>query len=443
LFFNMGVDRMVIGFSAAIACGCALAFGFAPALRSSRIDLVTVIKEDLAARGAARSRLRSGLVIAQVAVSLLLLFGAALVTRSMEAARSANPGFDPQHMSAVAIDLRQNGYDEAHGRAFYHRLLDAARGDAGVESATLASQKPMALLDSRAEPVALDGYIPRRGEDLAFMYNTVTSQYFQTLRIAVPFGREFLDRDDETSAPVALVNTTLAQRFFGGGAQAIGKRIKLGTGDWRTIVGVVADVKYSRINESPRPYVYLPFFQAYVTSMILHTRGPAPVDHLVALGRQHVAALDADLPVVYAKSFTEAMRGALFIFDLTATMLFVFGVSGMILAALGTYGLVSYTVKQSTREIGVRMALGASGAAVVRGFMSRGLRLGAIGAAIGLVAALGVGQLLRSALFGVSATDPLSFVRAISVVVIGVVLASFVPAWRASRTDPLRALRRD
>jgi predicted permease len=443
LFFNMGVDRLVITVAVLVSCGCALVFGFAPALRSSRIDLVTVMKEDLSPRGAARGRLRSTLVVAQVAVSLLLLFGAALVTRSLEAARSANPGFDAQHVSSVLVDLRQNGYDEAHGRVFYRRLLDLARGDAGVESATLAAVNPMGLIDTHSETVQIDGYVPRRDEDLSFMYNTISSDYFSTLRIGVPFGREFLDRDDDTSAPVAIVNTTLADRFFGGGGQALGKRVKLGTGDWRTIVGVVADVKYSRINEAPRPYVYVPFFQSYLSQMILHARGPAPVEHLVALGREHVAALDGDLPILYAKPFAERLHGALFIFNVTATMLFIFGAAGMVLAALGTYGLVSYTVKQSRREIGIRMALGASGASVIRGFMSRGLRLGGLGASIGLVAALGVGQLLRSALYGVSATDPLSFLRAIAIVLAGVVLASVIPAWRAARIDPLRALRRE
>ena len=155
------------------------------------------------------------------------------------------------------------------------------------------------------------------------------------------------------------------------------------------MVGVAADVKYSRIDEAPRPYFYLPFLQSYRSSMILHTRGPAPVDRLVEQARAHVAALDADLPILYARPLAEATRGALIFFDLTAAMLFIFGVAGMALAAMGTYGLVSYTVEQSTREIGIRMALGATGLSVVRGFLGRGLRLGAMGAALGIVAALG------------------------------------------------------
>ncbi len=464
IFFNIGVDGLVIGFAALVACGSALVFGFVPALQSSRVDLVSVINEDASPRGASRGRLRAGLVIAQVAVSLLLLVGAGLVTRSLEAARRANPGFDASHVTAIAVDVKQNGYDESRGRVFYRHLLDRARADPGIESATLAAYTPMAFLETRAEHVAIEGYEPRRGEDLAFLSNTVGPDYFRTLRINLVGGRAFEDRDDETAAPVAIVNDTLAQTFWGGATHAIGKRIRVGAGDWRTVIGVAADVKYLRINEAPRPYVYLPLLQSYRSSMVLHTRGPSTlrqaqgrpepgrrttllgagpgaVDGLVDQTRAHVAALDGDLPILYARPLAEAISGALILFNLTATMLFIFGTAGMALAAMGTYGLVSYTVKQSAHEIGIRMALGASGLSVVRGFLARGLRLGAVGAALGIVAAFGVSRLLGSVLFGVSATDGTSFARALAVVLGGVIVATIVPAWRAARTSPLSALR--
>jgi predicted permease len=441
VFFNIEVDRLVIGFAALVACGSALAFGLLPALRTARVDLVSVINEDASPRGAVRGRLRGALVVAQVAVSLLLLVGAGLATRSVEAALRADPGFDPGQVAALAVDVRQNAYDEPGGRAFYRKLLEAARADAGIEAATLAEHAPMGLLDTRARRVAIEGYEPRRGEDLAFLSNAVGSDYFRALRIGLVAGREFEDRDDETAAPVAVVNHTLAQRFWGGAANAIGKRVRVADGGWRTVVGVAADVKYSRIDEAPRPYVYLPVAQSYRSGLILYTRGPAPVDHLVAQARARVAAIDPDLPVLYARPMAEQIRGALIFLDLTATMLFVFGATGMALAALGTYGLVSYVVKQSTREIGIRMALGASRLSVVRGFLARGLRLGAVGAGLGIVAALGVGRLLGSMLFGVSATDGISFARALALVLGGVVVATIVPAWRAARTNPLSALR--
>ena len=441
IYFNMEVDGLVIGFTALVACGSALVFGFVPALQSSRVDLVSVINEDASPRGATRGRFRASLVVAQVAVSLLLLVGAGLATRSVDAARRAYPGFDASHVTAIEMDLKQNAYDETRGRVFYRKLLDAARADSGVESATLAAYVPMGLVDTRVQRVSLEGYEPRKGEDVAFMWNAIGSDYFRTLRINVTAGREFEDTDDETGAPVAVVNVTLAQRFWGGASNAIGKRIRVGDREWRTVIGVAADLKYSRVNEAPRPYFYVPFFQMYRSNMILHTRGAGPVDRLVDEARARVAALDGDLPILVAKPMADQMRGALIFYNLTATMLFIFGVAGMALAAMGTYGLVSYTVKQSTHEIGIRMALGASGLSVVRRFLGRGLRLGAIGAAVGIVAALAVTRLLTSVLFGVSATDAISFARALALVLSVVIVATLVPAWRAAQTDPLSALR--
>ena len=441
LFFNVEADRLVIGFSALAACLCALLFGFVPALRSARVDLLSVIKDDGSTRGAPRGRIRAGLVVAQVAVSLLLLVAAGLVTRSLESARRANPGFEPRQVTAIQLDLRENGYDEARGRTFYRRLLDATRADPAIESASLAAVEPLNVIGTRPLHVSVDGYAPRRGEDLAFELNAIGSDYFRTLRIPVLAGREFADQDDEKGGPVVIVNATFAQRFWGGATQAVGKRVRVGDGDWRTVVGVAADIKYSQINEAPRPYFYLPYTQAYRSTMVLHARGTAAVDLLVDRARGHISTLDSDLPILYAKPLKDVTDSAFSIYRLMAFMLFMFGAAGMVLAGLGTYGLVSYTVKQSTHEIGIRMALGAGGFSVVRSFLGRGLRLGAIGAALGLVAALGVNRLLGNVLFGVSATDGPSFARALGVVIAGVIVATIVPAWRASRTDPLRALR--
>jgi predicted permease len=441
LFFNIQVDQLVIGFSALVACASALVFGFVPALQSSRIDLVTVINEDSSPRGAARGRLRTGLVVAQVAISLLLLVGAGLVARSLDAAQHANPGFDSSHVTAVSLDVRANGYSEARGRVFYRHLLDAARADTGVESATLASTMPLNLVGTREQRVAIDGYTPRRDEDLGFQINTIGPDYFRTLRIPLIAGRPFEDQDDDTGAPVVIVNNTLAQKFFGGAANAIGRRVRVGTGDRRTVVGVAADVKYSQVNEAPMPYVYLPFFQAFRSSMILHTRGGAPMNVLLDQARARVAALDGELPIIYARPLSQETRGATILLEFMSAILFVFGAAGMMLAGMGIYGLVSYTVKQRTREIGIRMALGASTRSVVSEFLGRGLKLGAVGAIIGIVVALAVSRLLASLLFGVSATDAVSFTRAAAIVFGGVVIATIIPAWRATRTNPLNALR--
>jgi hypothetical protein len=254
-------------------------------------------------------------------------------------------------------------------------------------------------------------------------------------------GRAFEDRDDESAAPVTIVNNTFAQRFWGSATNAIGKRVRAGEGDWRTVIGVAADIKYLQINESARPYVYLPFLQSYRSSMFLHTHGPAPADALLDRARAHITALDANLPILHAGRLAVRLNGSLLLFNLTATMLFIFGVAGMALAAMGTYGLVSYIVKQHTHEIGIRMALGASGLSVVRRFLGQGIRLGATGAALGFVAALGISRLLGSLLYGTSATDAVSFARALALVLGVVIVATLVPAWRGARTNPLSALR--
>ena len=424
-----------------VACGSALVFGFVPALRSSRVDLVTVINEDASPRGAARGRMRAALVVAQVAVSLLLLVGAGLVTRSRDQARRIPTGFDANHVTAVAVDLRQNGYDETRGRVFYRQLIDAAQSDAGIESATLAAYTPIAFLDTPARRVALEGHDARRGEDLAFLTNTIGPDYFRTLRIPLRAGRAFDVHDDADATRVAIVNSTLATRYFGGAATAIGRRIRVGDETWRTVVGVAADVKYLRIEEAPRPYVYVPFEQSYQPRMTLHTRGAAPIDGLVERARAHVEALDANLPVLSARPLADQIRGAFLFFDLAASMLFLFGGAGMVVAAMGTYGLVSYVVKQSTHEIGIRLALGASTGSIVRRFLARGLALGTAGALAGLAVAFGASRLLGSVLVGVSATDAVSFARAAAIVLGAVAAATIVPAWRASKTNALEALR--
>lgn len=440
LFFNSEIDAMVIGFSVLIACGSALVFGFVPALRCSRLDLVSVLKDE-APRGSVKGRLRSSLVVAQVAVSLVLLVGAGLVSGSLDAARRADRGFQVEGVTAVALDLKANAYDEARGRDFYRRLLEHARATPGVEAATLAQYTPLSFLDTRQSPVVIEGYPIGQGEDLSFLSNTVAADYFRTLRVPVVAGREFDERDTEAAAPVVVVNQTLAERFWGSAEQAIGKRLQIADDAWRTVVGVAADLKYARVNEGPRPYVYVPSMQEYRAVMILHTRGTAPIETLVEQARASVGALDADLPVLSAGSLERETRGALIFFQLLAVMLFIFGLAGMALAALGTYGLVSYSVRQGTLEIGIRMALGASRLSVVRGFLTRGVRLGAIGAVLGAVGAYTVSGLLAGVLFGVSTTDPISFARALGVVLSGVVLATVFPAWRASRTNPMVALR--
>ncbi|MFN8058741.1 MAG: ABC transporter permease [Vicinamibacterales bacterium] len=441
VFFNIEVDALVIGFAVAVAMASALVFGFVPALQSVRTRLVTVINEDASPRGASRTRLRSGLVVAQVAVSLLLLIGSGLVTRSLDAARHTHPGFETDHVASVELDVKQSGYDQTAGLAFYQRLLDAARADASVDSATLGAFGPLAFLETRSVPIAVDGYEPRRDEDLSLQYNVVAPDYFATLGVPLLSGRAFDARDDADTLPVVVVNGTLAERFWGDAAAAIGKRLRVDGGAWRTVVGVARDLKYVRIDEARRPYFYLPFRQSYRPAMTLYVHGVAPMDELVDHASALVAALDGAVPIRRARPMADALDGALMLFNLTASMLFVFGATGVALVALGTYGLMAFTVRQGTREIGIRLVLGAARSSVVSEYLGRGLRMGAVGAALGVVSALVATRFVRSALFGVSATDVGSYLRALALVLAIVVVATLVPSWRASRTAPLEALR--
>jgi predicted permease len=441
LFFNVDVDGLVVGFAAAVACLSALVVGVLPALQSARVDLVTVINENASPRSGARTRLRSGLVVAQVAVSLTLIVAAGLVWRSVAAARHADPGFDARQVGSLLVDLRHNHYDEARGQVFYRKLLDAGRAGAGVESVALAAHHPLNLQDTRALDVRVEGYRPAENEDLALLSNIVSPGYFRTLRVGVLAGRDFGQHDTAGAPQVAIVNATFAHRFWGTARSALGRRFRVAGGDWRTVVGVVSDMKYIKIDEGARPYFYLPLEQSYRPGMLLYARSSAASDVLLSQAREWVAAIDPELPILYARPLSDRLRGAFIFYDLAAAMLLVFGLCGMALAALGTYGLVAYTVAQSTHEIGLRMALGATSASIIVSFMATGFRLGAAGVALGFAAAIAAGRLLASVLFGVSTLDPVAFGAALFVVLGAVGAATFVPAWRGSRTDPLAALR--
>ena len=438
---NVSPDWSAVAFALVLSCSSSLVFGFLPALRSSRVDLAGIMKDDLSPRGGSRGRLRNVLVVSQVAVSLLLLVGAGLVIRSLESARTANVGFDARNVASVSFDLRPSGYDATRGRAFYQRLLDTVRAQAAIESAALAASLPLTLVDTNSVDTVVEGYHPGQGEDMRILINTISPDYLSTLRIGLVAGRDFARTDLADALPVAIVNETMARQFWGNPDAAVGKRIRLSGGDWRTVIGVARDIKYARVTEDPRPHVYRPLEQNYLATMTLHVRSRDPEPVLLARLRSTVQSLDPNLPILNARMLSEQSRVALSVFSMAAGVLMVFAVIAMILTALGTYGLVSYAVRQSTHEIGIRIAIGASRAQLVRRFLGRGLRLGAAGALCGLIGSVLVTRLLASLLYGVSPTDAVSFTAAAAVVLTTVLVASFVPAWRASRTDPIAALR--
>ena len=444
VFFNIGVDGLVIGFAALVACGSALVFGFVPALQSSRVDLVSVINEDASPRGAARGRLRAGLVVAQVAVSLLLLVGAGLATRSLDAARRANPGFDAEPRDGDRAGRQAE-------RATTRRAAACSIASCWTRRApTPASNPPRSRRTRRwgfstraSQRVAIEGYEPRRGEDLAFMSNTVGPDYFRTLRIPLVAGREFEDRDDETARAGGDRQQHARAAILGRRGERDRqadprRRRRLADGDRR---GGGREVLADQRSAAA---VLLPAVPAVV-----------PIEHDPAHPRRRrrstcsstrrARVLPRSTPICRFCTrgrWPNAMRGALMFFDLTATMLFVFGVAGMALAAMGTYGLVSYTVKQSTHEIGIRMALGASGPSVVRRFLGArpAARRDRRGARHRRGARRQPAARQRAVRRQRDRRRSRSRVRW-RIVLGGVVVATIVPAWRAARTNPLSALR--
>jgi len=439
---DTSVDWMVVTFAVVLSCVSALVFGFVPALRTARVEVAATMKEDSTSRAGTRSRLRSALVVAQVAVSLVLLVAAGLVLRGLDVARGTDAGFDPRSVGSVAVDLQPGGYTDATGPVFFERLLRAIRADSSIESASVARFVPLGMVDPGTQHVTVEGYAPRADEDLQFLYNTVGPGYFTTLRITMLAGREFDDGDDAAAPKVAIVNETLARRFWDTPHAAIGKRIATSPGEWRIVVGVARDLKYSRLTEPPRPYVYSAAAQSYRANLVIHARSRAGGTEVLGRLQEHVRAIDPDLPILSARMLADQARGDLGTFEMAASVLIMFGAMTIALSALGIYGLVAYTVRQSTQEIGIRLAVGASRVDVVKRFVGAGLRLAAVGTAIGLAVATALARLVANAIGNLGAIDLNSAAVATAVVMAIALAASVAPAWRGSRTDPLAALRR-
>ena len=440
VYLDTSVDGYVLTFAIVLSCGCAIVFGFVPALRASRVELSSVL-HDRSPRLASRGRLRSMLVVSQVAISLVLLVATGLVLRSYAAAEHATGGFESANVTSIAIDLQTAGYDGTRGPVAVTRLLDALAAEPAFEHAALATNVPMSLVDPGPRATNVEGYAPRSDEDMLFLYNIISPHYFQTLRIPLLAGRDFARTDDTNAQPAVIINETMARRFWQTPENAIGKRLRSGTAEWRNVIGVARDLKYARLSEAPRPFVYYPLLQTFAPGFVIHARTGGDLNYAMRRVRDHVQALDPAIPITLSRTLTEQTRVALSVYELAAGALTMFGVMTIVLAAIGIYGLVAYTVQQSTQEIGIRMAIGASRVAVGWDFLRRGAGLAAAGAVIGVILASAAGGAIGSLLYGVGARDMISFAGGTAVVMTIAILASLVPAWRAAKIDPLKALR--
>jgi macrolide transport system ATP-binding/permease protein len=435
------IDWRVLAVSAGVCVIATLVVGLVPAMQSGRIDLAGALKSDSAGAVGSRQRawVRSGLVVVQVSLSFVLLVGAGLLLQSLQKIRNSSPGFTTHGVLSTAVDVVSAGYDAQRTKNFQDELVDRVKALPGVESAVFARATPLGYGSYSESPIAVDGYQPPPEEQPTVEYNEVGPDYFVTMGIPLVSGREFTRADDEKAALVAVVNETMAGRYWRG-KDPIGERVQV-KGRWMRVVGMAKDSKYQSVRETPKPFFYVPWRQNFSVGGGLYVRTPlSPETMATALARE-VHALDGNLAPYEMITMQEQVDRSTSAQMVAVTLVGILGGLALLLAAIGLYGVMSYAVSQSARELGLRMALGADESNVWRLVMSRGLGLVAGGVLLGAAVALALTRLLGNLLYKVSPRDPLAFGAAFSVMTIAALAACFLPALRATRTDPARALR--
>jgi predicted permease len=435
------IDWRVLAASAGICMASTLLFALVPAIRASDVDLSNALKAEAGGvlGGSSRSGLRSALVIVQVSLSFILLAGTGLLLQSLIKMRTASPGFNTGVVSSV-VDLFSAGYNPDRAKTFHTQLLDRVRTLPGVESAALTRVIPFSYNVFSSAPIGVDGYQPPPNEQPTAEYVEVTEDYFTTLGIPIVTGREFMRTDDENAPALAIVNETMAAKYWPG-KDAVGQRLKA-KDRWLQIVGVAKDSNYHNKTETPIPFFYVPLRQNFrvQNSLVIRTR-ETPGAMMTALARE-VHALDPNLAPLITDRLQDQIDLISYSERLAVSLVALFGGMALFLAAIGLYAVVSYTVSQGTRELGLRMALGAGTKDLMRLVMSRGLFLTASGVAFGVLAAFMLTRLMSNMLYKISPHDPLAFGSAIAVITIASLAACFFPAWRATRIDPIQALRK-
>ena len=434
------IDWRVLVASVAICIGATMLFALMPAIHASHVDLSGALKADGGGvvAGSNRSRLRSGLVLVQVSLSFVLLAGTGLLLQSLQRMQKTSPGFSTDVIVSGA-DLVSAGYNLERAKAFDTQLLDRVREIPGVESATLSRLTPFSYANFSSAPLAIDGYQPAPDEQLNSSYLEAGEDYFKTLSIPIVAGREFQRTDDENAVPVAVVNETMASKYWPG-KDPIGQRLKV-KDRWLQIVGVAKNVNYENKLELPRTFFYVPVRQNFLenNALLIRTR-ETPGAIRAALARE-MHALDPNLAPTAPFRVQEQVDRKGYTQRLAATLIAIFGAMALFLAAIGLYAVMSYSVSQSTRELGLRMALGAGAKDLLRLVVSRGLQLTAAGIVLGSIVALILTRLMGNLLYKVSPHDPLAFGSALVVITIASLTACFLPAWRATHIDPVQALR--
>ena len=447
---NIPLDRRVLAFTGALAIGTGLLFGLAPALQASRADVVPVLKNETVAGGTARRglaaalSLRQALVVVQIALSLMSLVAAALFIRSLRDSHAIDTGFQTRPVVVMDFDLGREGYTADRGQRFYEQLVERVESLAGVERASVAQNAPLGGGFLRS--VFPEGADTTTRDRILVQVNSVSPGYLATLGVPLLRGRDFAPGDMEGAPKVVVVNETMAKRFWPND-DAIGKRFKFfGDDDFTTVVGVARDAKYNQVAEEPTPFIYQPIRQHYSPAGVLHIRTRLDAAAVIPAVRREVQQLDPTLSVFDIRTLEDQVAESLAPLRINVILLSTFGGLALLLACIGLYGVANYSVAQRTREIGVRMALGARPSSVLALVLGHGLMLVALGLGLGLAAALAV-TWMQPGLFetlllpGASLRDPAAFASTSALLGVVALVASFVPAWRATRIDPLIALR--
>ncbi len=444
---SAGVDLGALAFTLAVSVITGIVFGLAPALHASRFNLFGSLKEGgrTATGGTGRSRMRSLLVISQVSLAVVLLIGASLLIESMFHLLHQSPGFDPKGVMAFNLDLPDARYGKpAQSADFFKNLLEKVRAVPGVKSASAVMPLPLTSNSLRTS-FEIEGQ-PMAKSDLPRTFiRAVGLDYFGTMRIPLVAGREFNERDDRHAPHVIIINQTLARKFFSG-ENPIGKHMKPGMNADKSdstceIIGVVGDIKHRNLWQPPDPESYVPYEQNPIGAMDIVVRSEADPMTLLPAMRAQVRAIDSELPIYKAQRMEEYVAASVAQRRFTSLLCSIFAGAGLLLAVVGLFGVMSYSVAQRTHEIGVRVAVGAAKADILRLILKEGMGITIIGIVVGLFGTLAVSTILRSQLYGVSARDPLTFVGVILLLALVALAACYIPARRATRVDPMVALR--
>lgn len=441
------IDSTVLIFNFIVAFATGLVFGIVPAIQASKADLNETLKEGSAITSASRNRqrLRSGLLVAEVSLSIVLLIGAGLLIKSFYRLQQESSGINPTNVLTMTVSLPQYKYNENPQRIEFERqLVERITNLPGVQAAGITTMLPMTGSGSQTSFLVEGQPEPAPGQMPSTDWARISPDYLRTMGITLIKGRFFTEQDNEKSQPVAIIDDTFAQKYWPN-EEALGKRIKLGGSNsnnpWLTIVGVVNHVKNYGVDQSSRIETYIPYPQMPTNFFAITLRSAYDVNQLTTAVRNEVKALDKDLPVYNVRTIDAYMADLVAPRRLSMILLSVFAGLALLLASVGLYGVMSYSVSQRTREIGIRMALGASESHILRQIIGQGLRLTILGLGIGLIGALGITRLMASLLFKVEATDPMTYLIIPALLLIVGLLACFFPARKATKVNPINALR--